>query len=85
MDFCFDAMGDFEYIPFDTAVEMVSRRTAITLFRGGVVEMKKVTLCSGSKCCPEAIIDKENVTIRDDDGNEVKLTKEQVKILWENL
>ncbi len=47
--------------------------------------MKKVTLCSGGKCCPEAFIEEENITIRDDDGNEVKLTKEQVKILWENL
>jgi hypothetical protein len=47
--------------------------------------MKKVTLCSGGKCCPEAFIDAENVTIRDDDGNEVKLTMEQLKILLENL
>jgi hypothetical protein len=47
--------------------------------------MKKITLCSGSKCCPEAIIDNETIVIRDDDGGEVKLTKEQVKILWDNL
>jgi hypothetical protein len=63
----------------------VSRVTGITLSGGGVVKMKRVTLCSGSKCCPEALIDKDDVTIRDDEGNEVKLTREQVKILWENL
>ena len=47
--------------------------------------MKKVVLCSGSKCCPEALIDGNVITIRDDDGGRVTLTKEQVKILWENL
>ncbi len=47
--------------------------------------MKKVVLCSGSKCCPEATIDGDLVKITDDDGGTVKLTKEQVKILWENL
>ena len=52
---------------------------------GGAETMKKITLCSGSKCCPEEIIDNETIVIRDDDGGEVKLTKEQVKILWDNL
>ncbi|MDD4856609.1 MAG: hypothetical protein PHD74_00730 [Candidatus Krumholzibacteria bacterium] len=47
--------------------------------------MKKVVLCSGTKCCPEALIDGDKITIRDDDGGRVTLTKEQVKILWENL
>ncbi len=47
--------------------------------------MKKVVLCSGSKCCPEALIDGDKVVIRDDDGGTVTLNKEQVKILWENL
>ena len=47
--------------------------------------MKKVVLCSGSKCCPEAFIDGNTITIKDDDGGTVNLTKEQVKILWENL
>ncbi|MFA4947378.1 MAG: hypothetical protein WC674_02580 [Candidatus Krumholzibacteriia bacterium] len=47
--------------------------------------MKKVVLCSGSKCCPEALIDGDLITIKDDDGGTVNLTKEQVKILWENL
>jgi hypothetical protein len=47
--------------------------------------VKKVVLCSGSKCCPEALIDGDLVKITDDDGGTVKLTKEQVKILWENL
>ena len=35
--------------------------------------MKKITLCSGSKCCPEAIIDNETIVIRDDDGGETVL------------
>jgi hypothetical protein len=47
--------------------------------------MKKVVLCSGSKCCPEALIDGDAITIRDDDGGQVTLTKEQAKILWKNL
>jgi len=47
--------------------------------------MKKVTLCSGSKCCPEALIDGNNVTIKDDDGNKVTLTRDQLDILFDNL
>ena len=47
--------------------------------------MKKVVLCSGSKCCPEALIDGNVVTITDDDGGKVTLTKEQVKILFEKM
>ncbi len=47
--------------------------------------MKKITLCSGSKCCPEVVIDNETIVIRDDNGGEVTLTKDQVRILWDNL
>jgi len=47
--------------------------------------MKKVTLCSGSKCCPEALIDGNTITIKDDDGNAVTLTRDQLKILFEHL
>lgn len=47
--------------------------------------MKKFKLCSEGKCCPEAIVDKDTVVITDDDGGKVKLTKEQVRILWDNL
>jgi RAB protein geranylgeranyltransferase component A len=47
--------------------------------------MKKVVLCSGSKCCPEALINGNMITITDDEGNKVTLTKEQVEILWKNL
>lgn len=48
--------------------------------------MKKFNLCSEGKCCPEVTVDKDEVIIIvDDDGGKVKLTKEQVKILWENL
>jgi hypothetical protein len=47
--------------------------------------MKKIVLCSGSKCCPEALIDGDAVTITDDDGGKVTLTKDQVKILFEKM
>ncbi len=47
--------------------------------------MKKVVLCSGSKCCPEALIDGNVITITDDDGGKVTLTKEQVRILFEKM
>lgn len=47
--------------------------------------MKKIVLCSGSKCCPEALIDGDVVKITDDDGGMVTLTKEQVKILFEKM
>jgi len=47
--------------------------------------MKKVTLCSGSKCCPEALIDGNTVTITDDNGSKVTLTRDQLGILFENL
>lgn len=47
--------------------------------------MKKVVLCSGSKCCPEALINGNMITITDDEGAKVTLTREQVEILWKNL
>jgi len=47
--------------------------------------MKKFTLCSEGKCCPEVVVDNETVHITDDDGGRVKLTRDQVRILWENL
>ena len=47
--------------------------------------MKKIVLCSGSKCCPEAYVNGNSVTITDDDGGTVTLTKEQVKILFESI
>jgi hypothetical protein len=53
--------------------------------QGGVLSMKKVVLCSGSKCCPEAIINGNVITVTDDNGGTVTLTKEQVKILFENM
>ena len=47
--------------------------------------MKKFHLCSEGKCCPEVIVDRDKIIITDDDGGQVKLTREQVKILWDNL
>ena len=47
--------------------------------------MKKFNLCSEGKCCPEVTVENDEVIIVDDDGGKVKLTKEQIKILWENL
>ena len=50
-----------------------------------VIEMKKFNLCGEGKCCPEVTVDGDEIIIVDDDGGEVKLTREQVRILWENL
>lgn len=47
--------------------------------------MKKFNLCSEGKCCPEVVVDNDTVVVTDDDGGQVKLTKEQVRILWEKL
>jgi hypothetical protein len=47
--------------------------------------MKKFKLCSDQKCCPEVTVKGEEITITDDFGGEVKLTREQVEILIENL
>ena len=47
--------------------------------------MKKFNLCSEGKCCPEVVVDNDVIVITDDDGGQVKLTREQVKILWDNL
>jgi len=47
--------------------------------------MKKFKLCGEGKCCPEVEVNKDEIVITDDDGGRVKLTREQVKILWENL
>ena len=47
--------------------------------------MKKFWLCSEGKCCPEVVVDKDTVVITDDDGGKVKLTREQVKILWDKM
>jgi hypothetical protein len=47
--------------------------------------MKKVTLCSGGKCCPEALIDGNTVTIKDDAGNTVTLTRDELNILFDSL
>lgn len=47
--------------------------------------MKKITLCSEGKCCPEALIEGDEVVVVDDAGNRVTLTREQVGILWKNL
>lgn len=41
-------------------------------------------LCSRvSTCCPEVVIDGEYVTIEDDDGGRVKLTRDEFKQLLE--
>ncbi|MBD3178943.1 MAG: hypothetical protein GF417_04715 [Candidatus Latescibacteria bacterium] len=47
--------------------------------------MRKFMLCSDEKCCPEVTVEGDIITIADDFGGEVKLTRDQVNILIENL
>jgi len=47
--------------------------------------MKKFKLCSEGKCCPEVTVKDDQVIITDDFGGKVKLTREQVLILLDNL
>ena len=47
--------------------------------------MKEFYLCSEGKCCPKVIVEEEIVTITDDEGGQVKLTKEEIRILSEKL
>jgi hypothetical protein len=44
--------------------------------------MKEITLCGGRKCCPTLKIG-DDITIVDDYGGKVTMTKEQAKILAE--
>ena len=47
--------------------------------------MKKFKLCGEGKCCPEVEVKNDEIVITDDFGGKVKLTREQVRILLENL
>ncbi len=47
--------------------------------------MKKVVLCGEGKCCPEAFIGENDVIIRDDNGNEITLSRKQAEILIDHL
>ncbi len=47
--------------------------------------MRKFKLCSDEKCCPEVIVDNDNITITDDFGGKVKLTRKQLDILWKKI
>ncbi|NYT00827.1 MAG: hypothetical protein GKB99_03780 [Methanocellales archaeon] len=38
---------------------------------------KKIQLCCGSESCPSAEIDGDNVLIKDDDGNAVRLSLDE--------
>ena len=44
--------------------------------------MKEITLCGKGRCCPVAKIDGDTVTITDDYGGSVRLTTEQIKVLY---
>ncbi|MDD3421579.1 MAG: hypothetical protein PHS47_04695 [Methanocellales archaeon] len=39
---------------------------------------KKIQLCCGSKSCPSAEFDGDNIFIKDDDGNEVRLSLDEL-------
>ena len=47
--------------------------------------MRTCNLCKEGSCCPEVVVDNDTVVITDDDGGRVKLTTEQIRILWEKL
>ena len=44
-----------------------------------------VKCCRGRNCCPEVALDGDDVFIRDDDGNIVKMTREQFKDVIRSL
>lgn len=47
---------------------------------------KVVTLiCDDCHCCPEVIVDQNQVMIKDDFGGKVKLSKEQFALLKEKV
>ena len=44
--------------------------------------MKTIVLCGGRRCCPTvSILDDENILIDDDWGNQIRVTKEDIKEL----
>jgi len=47
--------------------------------------MKSFKLCTDEKCCPEAVVKGDTITITDDFGGRVELTRKQIDILVENL
>jgi hypothetical protein len=47
--------------------------------------MKRFYLCSEGKCCPEVVVKDGTIVITDDDGGKVKLTEEQLRILWAKM
>ena len=60
-------------------------RMAFSRAMEGIVPHVNVMGYVAAQAAYEALIDGDLVTIKDDDGGTVRLTKEQVKILWENL
>ena len=51
-----------------------------------IMNMKKVNnnsmvLCGGKACCPILTLDENSVTIKDDYGKQVKMTKEQALLI----
>ena len=47
--------------------------------------MNEFYLCSEGKCCPKVVVEEEVVIITDEEGGQVKLTKEEIRILSEKL
>ena len=41
----------------------------------------EIVLCGGKGCCPVLTLSKNSVTIKDDYGSEVKMTKEQALLV----
>jgi hypothetical protein len=48
-------------------------------------QIMKIYFCGGKKCCPSFEIKGKNVTISDDYGNIIKITKSQLKELKKEL
>ncbi len=45
----------------------------------------KIMLCRGQGCCPEIMLSDEGMKIKDDEGREISLSKEETSILKEKL
>ena len=45
------------------------------------INNNSITLCKGKSCCPILTLNENSVTIKDDYGSEIKMTKEQALLI----
>lgn len=50
----------------------------------GQYEVNKISLCRGSDCCPQLIVNRDEFTITDDNGGSVTLDRENMDLLVQN-